>query len=387
MNSVVRMRNSEWYKNAVSLNNEFGGKILHHCFALNGGQFAVTPGSLKACACATHEKGTPTICEYLQPNIDPQKFLSGLGNIIRENQVSDGPCVGCRYLVSTKMPADFVASFFSTISLHDFSGCNSHCIYCSGSEYHLPKNFIATFDHEILFNNLLQSRLIKPGVTTIAWGGGEPTLVNTYEKTVDFLRVNRIWQVINTSGIHYSDATERVLRDKLGTVRISVDSGSNEIYSKVKRNPNFEKVWISVRKYASTGGDFVLKYILLPLNSEIDEINKFLIRSQDAGVKKICISVDSRYVYNNEIITLKELTSASAMYNSAKSTGIEPYFEVIWLPEQIKQIEKIGNFQVEPSHVYNTFRNIYKRIINIPFISTVLSIGWISKFLQKIKHK
>jgi pyruvate-formate lyase-activating enzyme len=338
---------NEWNHYSTVLNDEFGGKTLFHCAALNGGGFGVTPGMLKICGSATHKAGSPNICEYLKPDVEPRDFLMGLAGIIRRNQEEDGPCVGCRYLIKTQLSDKFVASRFSAISLHDFCGCNSKCIYCSGSEYFLPQKYIASFDHEILFRNLLQRGLVKPDSMHVDWGGGEPSLLRSFERTVDFLRTAHIRQTINTSGIKFSPATERALKEQLATVRISVDSGTDETYTVVKGNCNSRLVWTSVKKYAATGGNFIVKYIVLPENSKPFEVENFVLRCRDAGTKKICISVDARLVYStgyDRRVTIKEMTAAALMFHLSIINGIEPYFESIWPPEHIRKIEKICRY-------------------------------------------
>lgn len=351
----------EWKYYSGILNKEFGGKHLKHCGFLSGAQFGVIPGFLIACGSATHKNGAPTICEYREPTIFPNNFLTGLSKIIRENQTKTGPCVGCRYLIPTKMPSEFVSGYISSISLHDFCGCNSQCVYCGGSEYYLPEKYIASFDHEVLFRNLLKKKMVKPGFASVTWGGGEPTLLNTFEKTVNFLRINRIRQTINTSGICFSPAIEKVLSYRMAAVRISVDSGTNETYIRVKRNQYCDNVWESIRRYCATGGNFIVKYIVFSMNSDIEEVDCFVNRCQKAGVKRICISVDARSVYTGVSdagkITLKELVAASLIYNLANSKKITSYFEGIWLPEQIKSIEQIGNFNPKRSQ-----RNLFARI-------------------------
>jgi len=340
----------EWRHHADRLDEEFGGREILHCHLLTILTPAVTPGKLKACCSATHSKGTPMICRYEQPCVSPEEFLTGLADIMRGNQTDDGPCTACRYLVPTQMPEKFVPDSFSSVSLHDFCGCNSKCVYCHGSEYRLPVEYVASQDHEILFRSLLASGLLKPGATTVAWGGGEPSLVTTFDNTVDFLSSSGVSETINTSGIRFSPAIERALEARMATVRVSVDSGTNEIYEKVKRNPNCDAVWSAIERYAATGGDLVVKYIILSLNSDTAEVEAFVDRCVMAGVTRICISVDVRSVWehhsNAPKLTDKELAAAAAIYNRAKANGIEPYFEEIWSPEHIESIGRLGGFGV-----------------------------------------
>jgi len=344
-----RGRADRWKANAEKLNAEFGGRILMQCSLLTGRQFAVTPGALKACGSATHEKGTPTICRYPEPNVDPDAFLAGLADIIRGNQLPDGPCVGCRNLVSTKVHKHFVADYFSAISLHDFCGCNSHCVYCGGSEYFLPVEYVASQDHEILFKNLLSDGLIKPRSTRVDWGGGEPTLVDTFDRTVEFLSSNRILETVNTSGVRFSLPVETALKNRTTMVRISPDSGTNETYLKVKRNGFCDSVWESIERYAATGGNLVIKYIIFSMNSDPGEVEAFIDRCHRAGVKRICISLDGRYLWDTdpdaEKLTEKELQAAATMYNLARAQHMHPFFETgIWPTERLLEVGRLGGF-------------------------------------------
>lgn len=349
-----KMSKDEWKTSASELDREFGGRTLLFCDLLSGRQFAVTPGELKACGSATHEKGTPTICEYRGPEaFSSREFLTGLAEVIRANQTPDGPCVGCRFLVSTKMPERFVTNGISAISLHDFSGCNSHCVYCKGSEYFLPVDYVASGDHELLFKNLLDAGLIKPRTTRVDWGGGEPTLVDTFDRTVNYLCSKGIPEIINTSGIRFSPAVERALKERLATVRVSVDSGTNETYARVKRNRHCDDVWETIARYAATGGDLIAKYIIFSMNSEPNEVESFVKRCKVAGVKRICISVDMRAIWESETsgekLSEKELEAAAAMYRLARANGIGAYFESIWPPETLQEIARIGGFKLVPN--------------------------------------
>jgi pyruvate-formate lyase-activating enzyme len=247
------------------------------------------------------------------------------------------------------VPQRFVSSFFTSISLHDFCGCNSHCVYCAGSEYELPEKYVATFDHEVLFRNLLADRMIRPSATIVSWGGGEPTLVNSFDGTVEFLSQHRIRQIINTSGIRFSLSAQEALVRRTASVQISVDSGTNETYARVKRNRRCDDVWESIRCYAATGGDMLVKYIIFSMNSDLGEVEAFVSRCQKAGVRRIVISADVRSIFDwgsgVAPIADKELSAAASMRNLAKQEGIEAAFiEGIWTPQHLDRIGELGGF-------------------------------------------
>jgi pyruvate-formate lyase-activating enzyme len=337
----------DWKHYSEELNKEFGGMSLNHCHTLNGSSVGVNCGILQPCCQSTHVKGNPTVCAYQEPTVNPAVFLRNLGEIIRKNQTDIGPCIGCRWLQKIRLPQTFASEFIHSITLNDFSSCNANCVYCTGVKVQTDE-YVPKFDHTILFGNLFRDGLIKPRLSSVYWGGGEPTLLSTFEKSVDFLMTNEIFEVINTSGIRFNLAIERALSAGLARVRISVDAGTNEIYAKVKRNRHCDDVWESIRRYAATDGDFILKYIVFSMNSDDREVDCFINRAQEAGVKKVCISVDSQSLSGGRELTLKELTAASTMYVMAKVKNMNPYFESIWTPQHIKHIEEIGNFKVEP---------------------------------------
>ena len=333
---------SPWERVSRELNAEFGGQRLMHCHLLNGQRFSLAFDSVSACCSATHSKYTPTICDYAGSRIAAEDYVNGLARIIRENQGEDGPCTGCRFLVETSVPARFAAEFFSEISIHNFDGCNSACVYCWGSEGSLPVKYEATCDHEEFFGDLLSQRAIQPGATVVPWGGAEPTTLKTFEGTCDFFASNQIMQIINTSGIKFSPGIERALRARMASVQISADSGTEDVFRKVKRNRHYHEVWENIRRYAGTGGDVTVKYILLSLNSDPGEVEAFVERCCDAGVRTINISVDARAVFDRSgdvaPITEKELDAAASMFDLATRRGIRAIYGDIWTPEQRRAI-------------------------------------------------
>ncbi len=329
---------SSWERAAQELDAEFGGRRLMHCHLLNGQRFSINFDTVSACCSATHTKGTPQICSYADSRLVAEDYFEGLARIIRENQEEDGPCTGCRFLVETSLSEQFTAPFFSEVSIHNFDGCNSACIYCYGSEGTLPVKFEATCDHRTFFSTLLEQGAIRPGETVVPWGGAEPTTLKTFEETCDFFVSNRISQVINTSGIKFSPGIEKALQEGLATVQVSVDSGTEEAFRRVKRNRHYHEVWENIGRYAATGGDVSVKYILLSLNSDLSEIEAFVDRCTAAGVKSVCISADARAIFDRpadvDPITEKELVAAATLYRLATKNGMVASLADIWTPEQ-----------------------------------------------------
>ena len=341
---------SSWERASRELNAEFGGNRLMHCHHLNGQRLSLGFSSVSACTAATHGKGTPEICAYADSGIVAEDCYGGLARIIRGNQEEDGPCTGCRFLVETLLPAEFTAEFFSEVSIHNFDGCNSACVYCPGSEGTLPVKYEATCDHEVFFGRLLSEGVIRQGETVVPWGGAEPTTLQTFEETCEFFVSNRISQVINTSGIKFSPGIERALHQRLATVQVSVDSGTEETFRSVKRNRHYHEVWGNIQRYAETGGHVSVKYILLSLNSDPEEVEVFIERCLAAGVRTVNISADARAIFDRpedvDPITEKELVAAASIYHLAIKNGMEAVIGDIWTPEQRMAVASGGKAAV-----------------------------------------
>lgn len=75
--------------------------------------------------------------------------------------------------------------------------------------------------------------------------------------------------------MRFSPAIAHLLRERRGEINISLDSGSPEIYQKVKGVDGFSTVWKNLGQYVAEAHDIqqiTIKYIIFEANNSIPEI-------------------------------------------------------------------------------------------------------------------
>ena len=132
----------------------------------------------------------------------------------------------------------------------------------------------------------------------IGFGGGEPALLPEFEPLLNLLLDSGCNNIrVHSSGVKYSRAIERGLRENKLTLVVSVDSGTSETYQNIKRVNHFDKVWENLALYASKQGTdkyrVKTKYIIYPgFNDNREEFDKFLDITLKAGIKSMVLDVE-----------------------------------------------------------------------------------------------
>ena len=103
--------------------------------------------------------------------------------------------------------------------------------------------------------------------------------------------------VFLTSNIKYSETIENIITNKKSHMVISLDSGCEETYKKIKRVPYFNQVVDNIKKYISmtkkNNPNIILKYIIVEkLNDNKEEIEKFLTLISEIGIKRVRLDVE-----------------------------------------------------------------------------------------------
>ena len=171
------------------------------------------------------------------------------------------------------------------------------------------------------------ARLFDPDAI-IRFGGGEPTILPEFEKLVHyFLEVDRRF-FINSSGVKYSLAIDRMLRSGRAGSRlvISIDSATDETYEIIKGLDLGRRVWDNIARYAPVEFDFLeVKYIVLPENAH--ETAAFVKRCHDIGVKRVSIDLDSRPIIFDikNSLTDEIIEGIAVLIYEAKRKGMSVY--------------------------------------------------------------
>lgn len=293
---------------------------------------------IRVCCKSAHEyTGMPILVSYNNFSIE---------NIIKKKQElksrfenGDIPkeCQGCIFINQTDKTSEDLA--FGYIDINTFIDCNCQCIYCSCKDI---ENFKEKSIYKIL-KELCDKKMIKnipEGYMQFA--GGEPTLMKDFEKIINlFLKNNIENYLIHSNGIKYSKAIEKVLKEKTARLVISLDSGSKEVYEKVKNVSCFNAVISNLKKYAKAASknsksNVISKFIIIPNhNDSIDEILKWYNLSLSIGIKSIILDVEMNWYKNNNHNISEEIKEMiKIIQKKCKEDGIKiDYYESLkdWL--------------------------------------------------------
>ena len=211
-------------------------------------------------------------------------------------------CVNCPYLREAEWDG---GNYIEHMYISHWTHCNSKCIYCYSAGH--PEEFSINKTYNIMpyIKEMFERGILKPG-GQISFGGGEPTLLNEFEELVTYLLDNYFWNIrVHSSGIKYSKALARAINEIRGYVVVSVDSGSSEVYEKVKQVPKYKEVRETIRKYALETrflGKYLVsaKYIIIPgINDSIEEIENWLQANEKAGLYTTVLDLEENWYKAN----------------------------------------------------------------------------------------
>ena len=217
-----------------------------------------------------------------------------------KNGIIDKRCEGCFNLVNRGWEES--AQYINYIHFNHWTHCNSDCIYCYTKWDKKAFNSRPHYKVLPMIKDLFKKKLFKPG-GEITFAGGEPTILNEFEDLVMFLLKNGADRItVHSSGIKFSKAIEKGIKEKKLSVCLSADSGTREMYKTVKRVDKFDKFWQNTKKYPEGQKDIEdkiyveTKYILIPeVNTQKDEIDKWLDLTVNAGIKSVVVDIENDY--------------------------------------------------------------------------------------------
>ena len=228
---------------------------------------------------------------------------------------------------------------FKFLTINHFTKCNSNCVYCAIGR----KTEDISYKLLPLLKDMVKENLIDKSCL-FNWGGGEPTICSEFEEISSFLHKNGFRQAINSSGIEFSQTILEGLKDGSMSIQISPDAGTEETYSKIKRQNNFNKVWENIKKYAQYPDMLFVKYIFFSLSANELDIRKFIEKCIEYKVKNIVIDCESNSVSNPRKpfgeITLEIVNLAILMKKLAIENNIKYEISYQWSEENKKIIEE-----------------------------------------------
>lgn len=220
--------------------------------------------------------------------------------------------------------------------LNHFTNCNSSCIYCDFGNNKQEFENLVTYDIVPILQDMKNKGFLKvTNRSFVTFGGGEPTVLKNFDNVLTFLIDEGFKNIrINSSGIKYSSAITNGLKNDVVDVVISVDSGSKEIYQKIKRVDCFEKVWGNIAEYAKSAlntAKVKAKYIIVPdVNDTQKDIDDFLQYAVKSELKAISFSVEKYWSTTEpeKLVNTKKAQEVYSLLQYAENRAKDLNFEV-----------------------------------------------------------
>lgn len=225
------------------------------------------------------------------------------------NRNNSEECSGCPFLTFSDWgkPLDGGVKY---LSLEYHSLCNMRCNYCDDTYYGGKK---PRYSIPGIVDSLVSSGSLD-NVEYVVWGGGEPVIEKNFQRTIARLSdaASNVRQRVITNCTVYSHELERLLSKDKAFIVTSLDAGTEEVFQKIRGFDDFDKVLQNLSRYAQVASkNVIIKYILLPENSHMSELEAFVAmikryRLQDCNFQISC-DFKSESVQINEIVSIVRL--------------------------------------------------------------------------------
>lgn len=257
----------------------------------------------KVCCLYSAKGGGNTIIEdnYKGKPINWDKvfaFKEMMKNLHKEGEIYP-KCEGCIFLEERDWDDNHTK--ISMINLDYWTKCNSRCMYCHTMQDKKKYNSFKNYNFLPILNDMIKRDILRPN-GHVSFGGGEVTLLKEFEKLLNiFMDFGFPLTRIHSSGILYSKAIEKGLKQKCVDLIVSVDAGSKDMHKFVKGVTSYDKVWKNLKKYASMQQDpyaVKTKYILIPgINDSYEEIDLWLKKTKENGINCVFHEIESKWFY------------------------------------------------------------------------------------------
>ncbi len=272
---------------------------------------------LRHCHLSVHApeaKRLNRIVNYTGPKdkIDWEKIYSTKKELVSNLREGNFPpfCKGCSWIEEFEDEEQYKSDYdeyLNMIWICHFNHCNCNCTYCC--DYENIKNKTTTKGYNIY---PVLEEILKKGIyrakdpdAHISFGLGEPTILNNFEQIIELFAKHGLEKfAVYTNGIKFSKIIAKLLANPDIEMRVvvSLDSGSREVYKKVKNVDCFNKVCDNIKEYMkaakkATPRDFQVKYIIIPgVNDTKEEIDRwFDICVNKLGVESLSADIEEEW--------------------------------------------------------------------------------------------
>lgn len=211
--------------------------------------------------------------------VERRKELFGALNGLNDKDAGD--CLKCSYCHETEFKNvnfEYLGGhgICSGFNIQHFSTCNLRCKYCA---FTIDNNFVPPqYDNIIDFieEYTKRDKLIRG--EWIEYNGGEPTLLDNFEKILDYLVDNNIGGIgLFSNAVIYSESIYQALKQNKLYLTTSLDAGTPSTFKKLRGADAYHKVINNLIRYKNSGTDNLwIKYIICDENRTEDDLWGFV---------------------------------------------------------------------------------------------------------------
>ena len=216
-----------------------------------------------------------------------------------KNGKINSKCEGC-FNLEEKSWDD--KSCIKYIHFNHWVQCNTNCIYCYTQKDNKYKDNKQHYNALPILKDLINRFGFSPD-GEITFAGGEPLLLEEFDEIVEYLlQIGAKKIIVHTSGVLYSESLAVAVKKGIAEVVISQDSGDEETFKLIKNTDYYENVWENIHLYAKSNAEKVFsKYIIIPkVNDNRKEIDKWLKKAAEIGIKNIILDIEHSYYEENK---------------------------------------------------------------------------------------
>ncbi len=252
-------------------------------------------------------------------------------------------CKGCVFLEEKEWDEEDYINF---LQFNYWVQCNSKCSYCYEVQNKKMFDKIKPYNTVPIIKEMIDKNILRTG-GEVAFGGGEPTIAPEFEDLINLLTNSGFRNMrIHSSGIKFSPAIEDAIKKGVLNVVISIDSGCEKTYKKIKSVNCFKKVVENMKKYAAANknnyGLMTSKYIIIPnVNDNRKEIDLWIETVKSIDGKWLAVDIeDVWYKINRATISPYYLDLINYIINRANEYNmkVELYDRARGLKEGKNQI-------------------------------------------------
>lgn len=268
------------------------------CDLLERGSVNFTPVTIDACCFGfdSGKKGSPNVTPFAGGKFPDKEYFAWREAAIARVEAGDKtlPCTECPQCVERDWP-DARTKTIAYLMLTPTTACQLDCKYCWSVHNGTKDKLVQTYDVVEPVKDLIVRNLLNVD-TRACIGGGEPTLLPSFDKLFSLLCKQGAFVELPTNAVKLSTAVINGLKAKLRIGLItSLDCGTKAGFVRERGGKDyFDTVVSNLQKYYEAGGPELvsIKYIATYTNSDLPELEAF-VKLVEVKFKGISVKLDA----------------------------------------------------------------------------------------------